>query len=337
MAVYKVPQDVEAEDKLLGPFSFKQFIFLIIATAAGAMAFGLAQILVPLAIIPLPIMIFFGALALPLRKDQPMEVYLAAIISFLLKPRVRLWQPDGVESLIEVTAPKIDESQFGKGYSREEVSQRLSYLANLVDSRGWSVRGVTEPDNSMQADLYNEAQDMNDLLDDGGDRAKKIDDLLIRANNERRQQIMTQMQSPQPVAQPITQQAATPQPTAIPEPQTQNISQPYTPMSVVQPQHPDEDIQLVVNPYPKMNQSVITPLSEAPPVAAPTHNQTPPQPTHAQQQPAPAPASSKEAVSPAIIDLAKNHDGLSVATLQREAERVKKKELESEEVVISLR
>ena len=31
MAVYKVPQDVEAEDKLLGPFSFKQFIFLLIA------------------------------------------------------------------------------------------------------------------------------------------------------------------------------------------------------------------------------------------------------------------------------------------------------------------
>ncbi len=31
MAVYKVPQDVEAEDKLLGPFSMRQFIYLIIA------------------------------------------------------------------------------------------------------------------------------------------------------------------------------------------------------------------------------------------------------------------------------------------------------------------
>ena len=34
-----------------------------------------------------PIALFFGALALPLRKDQPMDVYLAAIISFILKPR----------------------------------------------------------------------------------------------------------------------------------------------------------------------------------------------------------------------------------------------------------
>ena len=96
MAVYKVPQDVEAEDKLLGPFSFKQFIFLLIAVASIAIAYGLSRILLPLAIIPLPVVIFFGTLALPLRKDQPMEVYLAAIISFILKPKKRLWRPDGI-------------------------------------------------------------------------------------------------------------------------------------------------------------------------------------------------------------------------------------------------
>ncbi|TAL14698.1 hypothetical protein EPN95_02230, partial [Patescibacteria group bacterium] len=30
MAQYKVPQDVEADDKLIGPFSFRQFVYLII-------------------------------------------------------------------------------------------------------------------------------------------------------------------------------------------------------------------------------------------------------------------------------------------------------------------
>ena len=90
MAEYKVAQDVEAEDKLLGPFSFRQFIYLIVVAIAGALAWGLAQIFVGLAIIPLPIILFFGALALPLRKDQPMEIYLAAIVSFYLKPRKRL-------------------------------------------------------------------------------------------------------------------------------------------------------------------------------------------------------------------------------------------------------
>jgi hypothetical protein len=30
MAVHKVPQDVEADDKFLGPLSFKQFLFLAV-------------------------------------------------------------------------------------------------------------------------------------------------------------------------------------------------------------------------------------------------------------------------------------------------------------------
>lgn len=69
MSVYKVPQDVEAEDKLLGPFSFRQFVFLIIAVIGIAIAYGLSTILLPLAIIPVPIILFFGALALPLKRS----------------------------------------------------------------------------------------------------------------------------------------------------------------------------------------------------------------------------------------------------------------------------
>ena len=122
MSVYKVPQDVEAEDKLLGPFSFRQFIFLIIAVVSLGAAYILARILLPLGLIPVPIALFFGALALPLRKDQPMEVYLAAVISFMLKPKKRLWQPDGIEYLIEITTPKTEETtQIGRASCRERV------------------------------------------------------------------------------------------------------------------------------------------------------------------------------------------------------------------------
>src|SRR5680860_524063 len=142
MAVYKVPQDVEADDKLIGPFSFRQFVYLIIVTLAVAMAWGLAQLFIPLAIIPLPFIIFFGALALPLRKDQPMEIYMAAMLSFYLKARKRLWEPDGIESLIEITVPKIVDVQRTKDISQGEAQRRFSYLAEIVDSQGWAVRGA---------------------------------------------------------------------------------------------------------------------------------------------------------------------------------------------------
>ena len=60
MATYKVPQDVEADDKLIGPFSFRQFVYLIIVAMAIALAWGLSQLFIGLAIIPLPVILFFG-------------------------------------------------------------------------------------------------------------------------------------------------------------------------------------------------------------------------------------------------------------------------------------
>ena len=44
MAQYKVPQDVEADDKLLGPLNFRQFIYLLIAAALLALAWALASL-----------------------------------------------------------------------------------------------------------------------------------------------------------------------------------------------------------------------------------------------------------------------------------------------------
>ena len=200
MSVYKVPQDVEAEDKLLGPFSFRQFIFLIIAVVSLGAAYILARILLPLGLIPVPIALFFGALALPLRKDQPMEVYLAAVISFMLKPKKRLWQPDGIEYLVEVTAPKTEETTRRNSYDQEEVQRRLSYLANLVDSRGWSIRGVNDPDSSMQADLYNEAQTAFDPLDETGATAQNITNLINQSDARRRQAMIQTMSAAQQIA-----------------------------------------------------------------------------------------------------------------------------------------
>lgn len=324
MAVYKVPQDVEAEDKLLGPFSFKQFIFLIVAIMMLAFAYLLFRILPPLAIIPLPVALFFGALALPLRKDQPMEVYLAAVISFLLKPKKRLWHADGIETLVEVTAARVEEKPLGKGYDQEEVNRRLAYLANLVDSQGWSVRGVSNPNSSMQADLYHEAVNTVDVLDDGT-TAGRIDSLIAQADTKRREDMMARMRQPAAPAPAVTTlDIATP---PVVAPDIASVpSQPVMPAA--------QEPAPTFNPYPTMQQSVIMPVSEQP-SASP--QPTPiPQPTPAPQPPAPTPTQP----SPAIIDLANNHSDLSIETLQREANRIRQREeqrmQEGEEVVISL-
>lgn len=243
MATYKVPQDVEADDKLIGPFTFRQFIYLIIVTLAIGLAFFLGGIFLPFATIPLPIIILFGALALPLRKDQPMETYLAAILSFYLKPRTRLWDPDGIDEPIEIATPKDTTGPAIKGLSEQEAEQRLGYLANLIDTRGWSIRGATvqSPDSSLNSDVYYEAQQTLDVLDDSNVTSMIIKDKLDKSTANHRQALVEQM----------SQQTTTQAPKQKPESLTYN-PYPNIKQAVVQPLEPDNQVS---SAKPPVNQS----------------------------------------------------------------------------------
>jgi hypothetical protein len=163
MAQYKVPQDVEADDKLLGPFTFRQFIYLIIAAGMIALAWALFQIFPLLVILPVPIVLFFGALALPLKKDQPMETYFAALVSFYLKPRKRFWEAGQAESTIRITAPKKAEPIRVKSISQDEASHRLSFLADIVDSEGHAIKGANM--SPIREEVYAEASNTADMFE----------------------------------------------------------------------------------------------------------------------------------------------------------------------------
>jgi hypothetical protein len=348
MATYKVPQDVEADDKLIGPFSFRQFIYLIIVAGFILIAWGLAQLFIGLAIIPLPVIIFFGALALPLRKDQPMEIYLAAIVSFYLKPHRRLWDAEGVETLIEITAPKTVEVKRTKDLSQNEAAQRLNYLANIVDTQGWAIRGVSGGvGTAMNNDAYLEAQGATDILDTSTSIAQNFDQMMSqsteRMREEARQRMLqaTQVPAPTPVptpVAPVVQQVAA----TVPQFAPTVPLQPVAPVQTTAQQPPVAEDPLLTqmaqqltpqphfNPYPDFQQSVIQPLNDT---------------THQAEIDTPAPTDIKENTattsdsvpSAGIINLANNAD-LSIETIAHEANRLKKKaEEESDEVVISLR
>ena len=191
MAQYKVPQDVEAEDRLLGPFTFRQFIYLVIATVGIAAAWGLFQLFPPLAILPVPIALFFIVLALPLKKDQPMETYLAAVISYHTKPRKRIWTPGQQESTIEITAPKTVEAPRARALSEEEASHRLSFLADIIDTEGYSIRG-DHLNSSMRDEYIAEAETVTDMFDQP---TPSIDRNIQDATADRHTELVAQMRA----------------------------------------------------------------------------------------------------------------------------------------------
>ncbi len=210
MAQYKVPQNVEADDKLLGPFSFRQFIYLLVAAGGIALAVALFQIFPLLAIIPLPVVFFFAILALPLKKDQPMETYLAAIVSFYTKPRMRLWKPGQRESTIQITTPKKVEEPRTRNISQEEAGHRLSFLADVVDSGG---QAVNQP---MRDDLRAEAEAIPDMFDENSSFSlnQQLDKSADRNHTEALNQMRAAIQEREEAQQMAPQTSH-----VIPEPQ----------------------------------------------------------------------------------------------------------------------
>ena len=141
MATYKVLQDIEAEDKFIGPLSLKQFIFAAICFVSIYISIIFVTKNVWWMAMPLlPIIIASGFLAFPWGRDQPTEIWLLARFRYLVMPRRRIWDQTGMKELVTITVPKKIEEFLSDNLSQKEVKSRLKALANTIDSRGWAVK-----------------------------------------------------------------------------------------------------------------------------------------------------------------------------------------------------
>lgn len=291
MAEHKVPQDVEAEDKLIGPFSFRQFMFLLVALGAGFVAFFLGRISIPLALIPAPFSLFFLVIALPLRKDQPTEVYVAALVRYAFAPRLKVWQADGEKSTVEISAPIVDTSPKTKDLAGEEVSQRLSFLAKLSDTQGWSTRGMGVPVNNtnLNDDIASSVSNTPDILEEGNmseSLERKLDQSEVEARNRainRMKQVATNQVLAKQAASKLQQTATMP---VMPAPPVRPASQQPIPQLINHPIHqttpPAQPVASAAYQLPA-NQAVVTPA----PNPSQAQYQIPQQPMMPVQQPQP--------------------------------------------------
>lgn len=199
MATYKVIQDIEAEDKLLGPLTLRQFIYAIIVIAFGGLAFLAAKIS-PFFVIPFfPPMLFFGLLAAPFGRDQSSEVWLLAKIRFAFKPRRRIWDQSGLKELVTITVPKKIEKHLTDGLDQSQVKSRLSALASTLDSRGWAIKNVVPGTYSSPLYAATQATGGSDRLVDVSVTTpttpaydyQNSDDMLDEQNNPTAQKLST--------------------------------------------------------------------------------------------------------------------------------------------------
>jgi hypothetical protein len=362
MATYKVLQDIESEDKLVGPLSFRQCVYAAVAIMCFYFCFlAITKHAAVLLALFLPPALFGVLFAVPWQSHQTTEVLVLAKIRFFFKPRRRIWDQSGVRELVTITAPKRVEINYTNGLSQDEVKSRLSALANTIDSRGWVIKNVTadvyakpqflqadeSSDRLVGIDTYAQPmadQPAIDMLDEqSGPIAQQFDTMINASRQAQRQQIREEM-------------ALAAQPAAIAAAQ----------------QQPAADNYWFMNPAPvnDMPTATVTPGSVAPQVAAAVPTPAVDEAAFVQQlkaqtsaqrqayghmrtlnpggtntpvtaasvapvQPANPPVTPK--VDPAILNLANNND-LNVATIARQAnEHLQDLADEAGEVVVNLR
>lgn len=143
MATYKVLQDIEAEDHILGPLTFRQFLYGLSSVFFFYLCFiAITKAIYLLLIFVLPPALFSGFLAFPFGRDQPTEVWALAKLRFIVKPKKRIWNQSGIKELVTITVPKHVEVRLTNGLSQTEVKDRLEALASTIDSRGWVVKNI---------------------------------------------------------------------------------------------------------------------------------------------------------------------------------------------------
>lgn len=239
MATYKVLQDIEAEDKLIGPLTLRQFIYALCAALFGYLTFLVITKGAPfMAVVFIPLTLTALFFAWPWSRDQPTEVWALARIRFMVKPRKRIWNQSGIRELVTITAPKKVEQVLTNGLSQNEVRSRLKALSDTIDSRGWAIKNVNVSmygqtafagdisdrlvssaslPQPLQASDVKAADDMLDVQNNPV--AQQFDSMIAASTKAHRQQIMDRMQGAAIAQTPVAPPAA---PRPLQQPQAAN-------------------------------------------------------------------------------------------------------------------
>jgi hypothetical protein len=92
MQQFQVPQFIDVEDKIFGPLTIKQFIYILGGTGTVVMLYLLQLPLILFFILACLSASFFGALAFMKINGQPFVVVLNNALNHITRPRLFIWK-----------------------------------------------------------------------------------------------------------------------------------------------------------------------------------------------------------------------------------------------------
>lgn len=132
---YQVPQFIEVEDKIFGPLTLKQFIFL-----AGGIGLSVVLVLyLPTLLgilLAIPVMALSSALAFYKLNNKDFTDILGAGLSFYTKDRLYLWKKEPKkESSMPAPAPAAPPAREKLGLDSGKLKE-LAWSLDINDQQG---------------------------------------------------------------------------------------------------------------------------------------------------------------------------------------------------------
>jgi hypothetical protein len=132
---FKVPQNIDLEDKIVGPLTLIQFVYVL----GGGVIIYLLYLSLHMRflfwILAAPIGLIALALAFLKIQDQPLSHFLKAGLVYLSRPKKRLWQRTGLVKPVVFAVAKKEKAAPALSKRRIEKSE-LEKLAQTLDTRG---------------------------------------------------------------------------------------------------------------------------------------------------------------------------------------------------------
>lgn len=130
---YQVPQFIDIEDRIIGPLTLKQFLYLAFAGAVLFVFFFLFKFFIWI-IVSIPIVALALALAFLKINDRPFVYFLLAAIFYFIKPKLYVFGTIKVMPQTVTSPEKPPESSFAKATEDKKITRsKLKELALNLD------------------------------------------------------------------------------------------------------------------------------------------------------------------------------------------------------------
>jgi len=188
---YKIPQNLDIEDKILGPFTLKQFLYIIVG---GIIIYVLFNIIgttnfTLFLLISLPIAALVLALVFVKINERPFVDFFFYFLEFLKEPREKRWMKSAkvknYESMVKVSEEEEQsQKELAKLAKQGIVKSQLADMAMLLDTRGWSQgeasRGLagrvvsSVEERPLATKLVREDENVEDIFSDLEEAVEKV-------------------------------------------------------------------------------------------------------------------------------------------------------------------